>query len=47
VSAKRIYLQRAEVGPGYMNLMRKFGAQFPGHAATWLAEKALKARKLA
>lgn len=32
----------SEVGPGYMKLIGKFRAPFPGHSAVWLAEKVLQ-----
>lgn len=31
----------SELGHGYSALIRRFGAGFPGHSHTWLAERAL------
>src|SRR5262245_29864931 len=31
----------SEVGPGYSALMKKFRTAFPGHSASWLADKVL------
>ena len=41
-SASTFVCKASQAGPGYMALIRKFGTPFPGHCATWLAEKALK-----
>ena len=41
-STSCLICKASAVGPGYSRLMQKFGAPFPGHSHTWLAEKMLK-----
>lgn len=41
IPSGRIICKASQVGPGYSELMRKLQCPFPGHAHTWLAEKAL------
>ena len=40
-STGEVLCKASEVGPGYGDLVRRFGQGFPGHPKPWLAEEAL------
>jgi hypothetical protein len=47
-STGEVLCNASDVGPSYGDLVRKFGAGYPGHPKPWLAEEALaKARQSA
>jgi hypothetical protein len=44
-STGEVLCKASEVGPGYGDLVRRFGQGFPGHPKPWLAEEALAATR--
>jgi hypothetical protein len=40
-ASRNLICKASEVGPGYSALIKKFRTPFPGHSASWLAERVL------